>query len=98
MPPGRRTGTSRGCWTDCRPRQERPDRYCAAHNAGSDPTKTCGFLAQWVFLRHTHRAGSLPADSSFQEGVRALAGREAGVAGRAIRRPGSASERAPLIG
>ena len=67
-------------------------------SAGSDPTKTCGFLAQWVFLRHTHRAWSLPADSSFQEGVRALDGRVAGVAGRAIRRPGSASERAPLIG
>ena len=41
---------------------------CAAGNAGSDPWKTCGFPAQWVFLRHTHRAGSLPAKSSFQEG------------------------------
>ena len=51
-------------------RQERAARNCAARSAGSDPPKTCGLAAQWAFLRHTHRAGSLPANWSFQEGGR----------------------------
>ena len=50
--------------------QQRPDRYCAARNAGSDPPKTCGFAAQWALLRHTHGAGSLPVKSSLREGIR----------------------------
>ena len=37
-------------------REGSPDRYSAVRSAGSDPSKTCGFLAQSVFLRHTHRA------------------------------------------
>lgn len=40
---------------------------CAAGCARSDPGKTCGFAAQWVFLRHTHRSGSLRANSSILE-------------------------------
>ena len=32
-------------------------RDCVREKAGSDPQKTCGFLAQQVFLRHTCRAG-----------------------------------------
>ena len=39
-------------------------RDCAGGSAGSDPGKTCGFAALWAFLRHTRRAGSLPAKLS----------------------------------
>ena len=40
--------------------QKRAARNCAARRAGSDPPKTCGFAAQWVFPSHTHRAGVAP--------------------------------------
>ena len=42
--------------------------HCTARNAGSDPHETCGFAAQWVFLRHTHRAGRSRLDSSSWKG------------------------------
>ena len=41
--------------------KSRETTKCAASDARSDPPKTCGFLAQSVFLRHTCRAGSLRA-------------------------------------
>ena len=51
-------------------RQEAGGPHCAARSAGSDPPKTRGSTAQWVFPNHTHRGGSLPANGSFLEGAR----------------------------
>ena len=56
------------CWIDRPPRQERPATRCAGRDAGSDPHETFGFAAQWVFLRHTHRAGRSRLDSSSWKG------------------------------
>ncbi len=52
------------------PQQEPPDYYCAGCSAWSDPLQTFGLAAQWVFLRHTPRAGRSRLDSSLQEGGR----------------------------
>ena len=52
-----------------RRRQERAEQYCAARDAGSDPPKTCGSAAQWVFANHTHRGGSLPQIGPSRKGV-----------------------------
>ena len=51
-------------------RQEAGRPYCPARSAGSDPSKTSGFAAQWVFPSHTYCAGSLPAKLSLREGER----------------------------
>ena len=61
-PPGRHTGTPRVCGPDRAFGNKRAERYCTAHIAGSDPKKTCGLAAQWVFPSHTHRAGVAPGE------------------------------------
>ena len=63
------------CWIDRPPQQERPATRCAGRDAGSDPHETCGFAAQWAFLRHTHRRVApgwiLPSGEGGRAGVAA---------------------------
>ena len=80
-------------------RHERADPICAARSAGSDPSKTCGFAAQWVFPNHTHRARVAPGElfppgrgessppSSGGSPSRRVAGRDAARINAASRRP-----------
>ena len=51
-----------------RPARRTGGPICVARSAWSDPHETCGFAAQWAFLRHTHRAGRSRLDSSSWKG------------------------------
>ena len=94
-PQRRRIGERRPCWTDRAPRQEQPDRYCAAQEAGSDPPPNLRFCGA-MGVPASHPSLGVAPGKLFPPGrvsapcPRSHPTREPGVVVRSVRAPAMA--------